>query len=168
MKKVTINIPDDCELVQTGEGKWEQRKMEKKFPKTWEEFCEMNPIKDDEYYLAPGADAGIQAVGTDFPKNREVQYKDILPNKETAGAILALMQLLQLRNCYNGVWEPDWTRPSEKYVIRSCCKDSDKNIEIITDHEYHSPRILTFKSEELCDQFLENFRDLIEIAKPLI
>ena len=29
-------------------------------------------------------------------------------------------------------------------------------------------RILAFKTEELRDKFLENFEDLIEIAKPLL
>ena len=109
-------------------------------------------------------DDGIHAMGTlpDFPQNREVQYKDILPNKETAGAILALMQLIQLRNCYNGVWEPDLNEDEPKYVIVNKQGNLHKIRNATINH------VLTFKSEELCDQFLENFRDLIETAKSLI
>lgn len=163
MKEVKIKIPDGFELVQIGEGRWEQRKEETP-PKTWEEFCKSHPIKDDEYFLAPGTDDGIQAIGTlpDFPRSREVQYKDILPNKETAEAFLALMQLIQLRNCYNGVWEPDWTDGEIKYTIMNGLNNLEKARNADISH------VLAFKSEELRDQFLENFRDLIEIAKPLI
>ena len=164
MKEVKIKIPDGFELVQIGEGKWEQRKKETP-PKTWEEFCKTHPIKDDEYFLAPGTDDGIQAIGTlpDFPRNREVQYKDILPNKETAEAFLALMQLIQLRNCYNGGWEPDWEDSEErKYVI------------VINENKIESSYLsttscpLAFRTEERRDLFIKNFRDLIEIAKPLL
>lgn len=163
MEEVKIKIPDGFELVQIGEGRWEQRKK-KTPPKTWEEFCKSHPIKDDEYFLAPGTDDGIQAIGTlpDFPRSREVQYKDILPNKETAEAFLALMQLLQLRNCYNGIWEPDWTDGEIKYTIMNGLNNLEKARNADISH------VLAFKSEELRDQFLENFRDLIEIAKPLI
>lgn len=163
MKKVKIEIPDDCELIQTGEGKWESRKIEKKLPKTWAEFCETHPIKEDECYLNPGM--GIAVIG-ELPEDlrkRNTLNGDILPNKETAEAFLALMQLTQLRNCYNGGWEPDWEDSEErKYVV------------IINENKIESSYLsttscpLAFKSEGLRDQFLGNFRDLIEIAKPLI
>lgn len=94
-KEVKIKIPDDCELVQTGKGKWEQRKIERKLPKTWKEFCKTHPIKEDECYLDPGV--GVAAFGK-LPepfKSRTTYNRDILPNKETAEAFLALMQLIQ-------------------------------------------------------------------------
>lgn len=165
MKKVTIKIPDDCELVQTGEGKWEQRET---LPKTWEEFCKTHPIKEDEYFLDPGV--GIAAFGkhSDVFHSRTTYNRDILPNKEIAGAILALMQLIQLRDCYNGDWKPDWSHCTEKYAIVAYFNDARGEVIIDTDFAYYYPRVLVFKSEELRDQFLENFRDLIEIAKPLI
>lgn len=162
MKKVKIEIPDGFELVQIGEGKWEQRK-EKTPPKTWEEFCKSHPIKEDEYYLDPGV--GIAAFGklSEPFKSRTTYNRDILPNKETAEAILALMQLIQLRNCYNGSWVPDWEDAEEKkHVILS----NGNEIAGFIGDLLSFP--LAFKSEGLRDQFLGNFRDLIEIAKPLI
>lgn len=161
MEEVKIKIPDGFELVQIGEGKWEQRKK-KTPPKTWEEFCKTHPIKEDEYYLDPGV--GIAAFGK-LPepfKSRTTYNRDILPNKETAEAVLALMQLIQLRNCYNGIWEPDWTDGEIKYTIMNGLNNLEKARTADISH------VLAFKSEELRDQFLENFRDLIEIAKPLI
>ncbi len=165
MEKVTIEIPPGYELVQTGEGKWEQRKIERKLPKTWEEFCEMNPIKDDEYFLTAGNDDGIEAFCKlpGFSRIRDPQYRDILPNKETAEAFLALMQLIQLRNFYNGDWEPDWGNENEKKIIIRNYRGR-----VLGGCEPTIGYVLTFKSEELRDQFLENFKDLIEIAKPLI
>ena len=161
-KEVKIIIPDDYELVQTGKGKWEQRKIERKLPKTWEEFCKTHPIKEDEYFLDPGV--GIAAFGkhSDVFHSRTTYNRDILPNKEIAGAILALMQLIQLRNCYNGVWEPDLNEDEPKYVIVNKRGNLHKIRNATINH------VLTFKSEELCDQFFQNFEDLIEIAKPLI
>lgn len=163
-KKVTIEIPDDCELVHTGEGKWEVRKEEKKLPKTWEGFCKTHPVKEDEYYINPGA--GIAAFGKlpDGLRSRDpLNNKDILPNKETAEAIHALMQLIQLRDCYNGDWVPDWADgESWKYNIELSC---DK---IVCSMSKTDSRVLAFRTMDLRDQFFKNFRDLIEIAKPLI
>ena len=163
MKEVKIKIPDGFELVQIGEGKWEQRKIERKLPKTWEEFCKTHPIKEDEYYLDPGV--GVAAFGK-LPepfKSRTTYNRDILPNKETAEAFLALMQLIQLRDCYNENWVPDWEDSEErKYVI------------VINENKIESSHLsttscpLAFRTEERRDLFIKNFRDLIEIAKPVL
>ena len=161
MGKVTIEIPDDCELVQTSEGKWEQRKIERKLPKTWKEFCETHLVTDKECYVNNYSDI---VTFTSAPTMRNpFGYRNLLPNLKTAKAMLALCQLIQLRNCYNGDWEPDWEDSEErKYVI------------IINDNKIESSHLsttscpLAFRTEGLRDQFLENFRDLIEIAKPLI
>lgn len=161
-KEVKIIIPDDCEIIQTGEGKWEQRKIERELPKTWDEFCKTHPIKEDEYYLSCNGD-GISAFGKHPDLSRDPRHRDILPNKETAEAFVALMQLIQLRNCYNGDWVPDWNDESrlKSVIVNNGGKD-------LRTHSITTNYVLTFKSEELRDQFLENFGDLIEIAKPLI
>ena len=39
---------------------------------------------------------------------------------------------------------------------------------ILSGHVFNTQYILAFKTEELRDKFLENFRDLIETAKPLL
>lgn len=71
--------------------------------------------------------------------------------------------LIQLRDCYNGYWEPDWKNEYEKKYVIVICRGEAESFRFET-----SNKVLAFKTEELRDQFLENFRDLIEIAKPLI
>lgn len=90
--------------------------------------------------------------------------RNLLPDRATAEAVLALCQLIQLRNAYNGDWVPDWDdEEQEKYVITFVCCDEIT----ITDsyNDAYSP--LYFKNEELAKEFLRYFRDLIEKIKPL-
>ena len=77
-------------------------------------------------------------------------------------AFVALNKLLQLRDHYNDGWEPDWSNSHIKCVI-------------YIDHEYISKasvksefHILAFEIEKVRDEFLSNFRELIETAKPLL
>lgn len=98
-------------------------------PKTWEEFCEINPIKD--YNSEP--------------------------------AFLALMKLHQLRDYYRQGWVPDWSniREDKYYII-----NNGTNVRLELAHISH--RFLSFQTKELAQQFLDNFRDLIEQAGDLI
>ena len=88
--------------------------------------------------------------------------KSMWPTRELAEAALALSQLCQLRDRYNGDWKPDWTDLNTKYTI--CAK---KNMLVKEGFlTYSTP--LCFKTGELRDEFYNNFKDLIEIAKPLL
>lgn len=89
--------------------------------------------------------------------------KNIFPTIEEAEACVALAQLCQLRDRYNDGWKPDWDSMSEtKYVL-----EISRNI-VVKNFYGNRHKILAFKTEELRDKFLENFRDLIETAKPLL
>jgi len=97
----------------------------------------------------------FKKVENELPKN--------FPNREEAEACLALAQLCQLRDRYNNGWKPNWEDYNEtKYCIEFC----QGRIETIDRVNCH--KILTFKTEDLRDKFLENFKDLIETAKPLL
>ena len=63
---------------------------------------------------------------------------------------------------YNDGWVPDWNTGEYKYTIEYY----ESNIIVETRCAYSS--FLTFKTEELAKIFLENFKDLITIAKPLL
>lgn len=76
--------------------------------------------------------------------------------------MLALCQLIQLRDCYNDGWVPDWTRNDTKYTIHVT-----KNILVGGTNTFVSS-ILVFKTEEIRNKFLNNFKDLIKVAKPLL
>lgn len=88
--------------------------------------------------------------------------KNRFPTKEEAEACLALAQLCQLRDIYNEGWKPDWTDNNEKFCIFF------NNEKVYSGLSYYTRHILSFKTQELRDKFLENFRDLIETAKPLL
>lgn len=123
-------------------------------PKSWEELGEIKG-----WYVDSFSDLMPWGEGSG---NKE-KDKNIFPTKEEAEACVALSQLCQLRDRYNEGWKPNWNSVAEtKYVIEIFKNNIAKNI-------YGGKhRILAFKTEELRDKFLENFRDLIEIAKPLL
>ena len=90
------------------------------------------------------------------------EHKNILPDRAIAEAILALYQLIQLRNCYNGDWVPDWTNyKQDKFTIEF------RNGKIFCSGALITSVLLCFKTEELRDEFLRNFRPIIEKLKPL-
>lgn len=140
---------------------WTKVKYKKKeLPKTWQEFCEQNPIRDMECFLGNSSD--LLTVGKDAGTRYEKRDKNILPSKQAAEAHLALMQLHQLRDCYRQGWEPNWEDNYDKHVI------------VKNRGEYGvfgcnwTSCFLTFQDKEIAEEFLTNFRDLIEQAWDLI
>lgn len=89
--------------------------------------------------------------------------RNIFATKEQTEASIAMAQLSQLMQVYNGSWEPDWRNAQEtKYTI--CFKE--ELIEI--NKAWIFREFLSFKEEEIRDKFLENFEDLILKARPLL
>lgn len=135
--------------------------IKKELPTTWEEFCKTHPRKVGEGYI--NSSSSIEIIGeTDNLVRGQVYDKNLLPSEEIAEAMLALCQLIQLRDCYNDGWKPDWNKEYYKYNIGYVCNT------LFTDSSSYMQRVLSFKSGELRDEFLENFRDIIETAKPLL
>lgn len=128
-------------------------------PKTWEEFCKRNDIASGESYIA--LNSMICELAT--WKRNSIADRNICTSKQEAEAFLALMQLRQLRKAYVKNWEPDWGNEySTKYNI--CVRGNICNVVPTIIHQ----RILSFPTEELAKQFLNNFKDLLEIAKTLL
>lgn len=85
------------------------------------------------------------------------------PSQELAEASEALRRLLFLRDYYNEGWQPNWTDEDEyKYCIKNFGN------ELYTIDLDFSVRVMTFKTPEIRDKFLEEQRELLEIAKPLL
>lgn len=120
----------------------------KKSPQ-WEEFGEIK-----------GFDCFVQPFS--FDTSISWYSKMLLPTKEEAEAYKVLPQLLQWRDKYNEGWKPDWEDESDKY----CLYFIDNKISNIMLASVNT--VLSFKTETIADKFLEDFRDLIEIAKPLL
>lgn len=133
--------------------------IEPHLPKTWEEFCDTHSVKEEECWIKNDSNIGSSLI-------RDRMYKDdknILPSKKYAEAMLALCQLIQLRNCYNNGWEPDWLND---VYDKWCIEINGMTISPSLNNSIRG--ILAFKEKDLRDKFLENFKDLIEIAKPLL
>lgn len=163
--EIKINVPEGMEIDKENSTfeciKFKHKKKE--LPKTWEEFRKNNPVKPNECYISTNSDI----TEVQFAKTLEERIVDIddnlLPSKEYAEAMLALCKLIQLRDCYNDGWEPDWCNISEtKYIIRHLRGRIDLAFGFYDGH------ILAFKTEELRKTFLNNFKDLIEQAKLLL
>lgn len=163
---VSITPPQGCEVdkVEVIDGVLAVtfKPKERKLPKTWEEFCEINDVSDKEFYID---DYGVICNAFDYKSvtsRHQEDDKNLLQNRATAEAILALCQLIQLRNAYNGDWVPDWKDyEQDKFTIEF--HDS----KIFCDCTSTLSALLYFRTDELRDEFLANFRPLIEKLKPL-
>jgi len=138
-------------------------KKEKELPKTWKEFCQNNPVKKDEEYYITSFSLIRSGNIEDRDRIRDsINDSNLLPSKEYAKAMLALCKLIQLRDCYNDGWKPNWSDKSEKH----CIFYNKGNVELFIRNSWSC--ILVFKSRELRNEFYNNFKDLIEQAKLLL
>ena len=156
---IEIEVPDGKKAV------WKDNKIvfediKPPLPKTWDEFCEQNLIKRGEYFLNSFSTSEQGTCETIRHKDSD---RNILPNKQATEQHLALMQLHQLRDCYRQGWVPNWKDfESNKYCI------------IFIDYKYAivlhntASSFLSFQSREIAEEFLTNFRDLIEQVGDLI
>lgn len=141
-KKHKVKIPKGYILVNETKTKIDGfmtitlglEQIKKPLPKTWDEFCKAN----------------------DTAEWRLSKYKY---NKE----IDALRKLLELRDHYNGGWDPNYKNSSTMKYYIGYEKD-----EISRGQLSYTSRILAFRTKELRDLFLENFIDIIETAKLLL
>lgn len=84
------------------------------------------------------------------------------PTQELADASEALRRLLFLRDYYNEGWQPDWNDNATKYSIEV------EVGEIVGRNHHCNARIMSFKTNDVRNKFLEEQRELLEIAKPLL
>ena len=154
---IEIEVPDGKIAI------WKDNKVvfediKPQFPKTWEEFCEQNTIKRSECYL----DISSCIIDMWDGKRDISSDRNVLPNKQATEAHLALMQLHQLRDCYREGWEPDWNNDCNKYIIVK-----NRNKYVVFGGNWTN-EFLSFQDRERAEEFLTNFRELIEQAGDLI
>lgn len=153
-KELKIQVPEGYEIDRENSTfeKIVFKKEERKLPKKWEDLYEVKGWFVD--FHSDVVTSGSMRTA-DSVKNR-------FPTKEEAEACLALAQLCQLRDRYNDGWKPDWEDSYVKYILYYWGDDITKT------HCTNARTLLSFKTQKLRDEFLENFRDLIETAKPLL
>ena len=152
--EININNPLSQLLIKYGEEI--ELPEKRKLPKTWEEWVETNPYIEEEFYISTLSTVDVQ---DNYGDRSKFCYNN-LSTKEDAEGLLALIKLKRLRDCYNDGWEPDWEDGTQlKFCISLNCN------EIIPYSSHHQHYFLAFRTQELRDEFLYNFRDLIEEAK---
>lgn len=112
---------------------------------TYEEALKEAHRKDEYYYLPDSLEA---------------------PSEELVDATIALLKLLFLRDYYNEGWQPDLKNKEQRGI--SVILDSEGNFfvwGVLKETETHA---LVFKDEKVAKRFIEEQKELLEIAKPLL
>lgn len=142
-----------AELVKELSAKDETK--ENTLPKTWEEY--IGTLNKGYFIDCNSSIVEVLQIG-----NANVS-RNTLPTKELAEGFRAMMQLMSLRQAWIGEWKPDWTNSAiEKWFIHFVSND----IRIDYYHTFRAP--LSFPTQEMAEEFLKCFKNLIEKAKVLI
>ena len=89
--------------------------------------------------------------------------KHVFSDYKQVQAHIAMIKLHLLRDEYRQGWKPDWKNGNQgKYVIES------SEGKCYVDNYNHISSFLAFQDEKTANEFLTNFRDLIEEAGDLI
>lgn len=154
MKNLKITPPKGYE-IDTEKSTFEDivfKPVNKELPKSWEE---LKSVKG--WWVTKQANLNTAS------SNAEKGNENIFAIEAQARASIALAQLSQLREVYRAGWQPDWSGIKKKYVIERV------ENKITTENCYsYFNYFLSFQSEEIRDEFLKNFKDLIEEASPLL
>lgn len=150
----TVQVPEGYEIDKE-KSTFEQIvfKAVDKLPRKWEDLKTLNG-----FFVDTDSDVLEHNTGRHADKD-----KNVFPTKEYAEAALALAQLLQLRQAWIGEWKPDWKNENEdKYCITRIGDKLEINCMCLA-YIIHS-----FPTKEMANDFLTNFKDLLETAKPLL
>ncbi len=158
-KKITL--PEGWEVEKVKGSVIYLKETRNELPKTWEEFCEMYPSKEGEALI--DEDGFISIYTSEAPDRNEQYDRNVLSNQTQAYAFRALMQLVRLRDCYRQGW-----LQSKNDDIKHCIAYNVNEDRIVGSYSNKLNAVLCFQSAEIRDQFMENFKDLIEEAKELI
>ena len=152
---IEIEVPDGMNAIWK-DGKVVFEDIKSQLPKTWKEFCKNYPINSGEFIIGLSSQIGSPRWG-----DRDINIdRNVLPNYKAGEAHLALMQLHQLRDCYRQGWIPDDNH--DNYLILNNRGKYNISVNNWTSH------FLTFQDRDRAEEFLTNFRDLIEPAGDLI
>lgn len=143
-----------------GQSTWENRHAEyQKWynsidkPMSWEEYCEQNPIQEDKYFIN-----NYSIIVPSYIKKRALYTDANIMSKELCEAFVAYMKLIQLKNA----WIKDYVDSIMDRKIIAC-----NNKVKFTDAGCHTCG-LSFPSKDMAQEFIDTFKDLLEIAKPLL
>lgn len=157
-KELKITIPEGY-CIDESKSTFEKIVFKKKDtkPRSWEEYCKN--FKGQYYYIQDYRDN----IATSFtPDGLISAHKNYVPSEELAEAFLAMMQLMSLRQAWIGDWEPNWN--GRKFYNCIVILDNKYIVEYFSKYR----QVLSFPTKEMAEDFMTTFKDLLEIAKPLI
>ena len=137
-------------------------------PKTWEEFCDIR--RDFIFYFIDEMSYIKRSCKRRAFRNKGIdsRNKNLLPSEEDAKAHLALMQLHQLRDCYRQGWLPNNDSSDTMYNVYRYYNISAHKYSYSIFESPYMHDFLSFQSEDIATEFLNNFRKLIDQAGDLI
>ena len=147
-KELKIEIPKGYEIDKEKStfAKIVFKKIDNR-PKTWEEYCELTKGNTSNY-----ANATTLMVYKDRFNGAYNEFS----TKERAEQLIAIGKLMQLRD----YWVKGYKTTEEEYVIYITCQG---NIRVTTwDNKFMKK--LTFPTEEMANDFINCFRNLIKTA----
>lgn len=145
MKTQVIEIPDGQRIAEI---------IFEDIPKRVKSWYDLESLSG--YYVSSCSTiASINKIGA-VPNN-----KNVFSTKELAEAALAMAQLSQLRDNYREGWVPDFKNLVTKYYIYF------HEYEPVVGKGAKTYSFFCFQTQDLANEFLENFRDLIIKAQPL-
>lgn len=158
------NIFDWAETKQ-GITTWNKRNDEyKKWydsenkPLSWKEYCVQYPITKDDWCIEYGGVCEVfdKRFYTTEQERDPITCVDVM-SKDHCEAFVAYMKLFQLRNA--------WVQNRDGIRVYKL---------IILDHQLYVRSIdydtggLSFPTRVMAEEFMETFKDLLEVAKPLL
>ena len=151
-KSIVIDIPDGM-CIDKNKSTFEKIVLKKKDnkPRSWKEYLELNTGFD-----GVGIDwncGGVQTTGLHH------RGKAIVPT-HLAQPFIAMMQLMSLRQEWIGDWKPDWRK--DNYCVAATNNNISAGVLVNFTHP------LSFPTQEMATDFMNTFKDLLEIAEPLI
>ena len=162
-KELKITIPEGHKIDWQESAKQEKivfKKKEDTKPRSWEEYCKLQASKHAKGYFMD-SDSNQHNAEWDRMTN-PIMWRTVLPSKELVEASRAMMQLMSLRQSWIGDWKPNLIDYTLKYCI--CISYGELKIDYTQHHQYP----LSFSTREMATDFRNSFKDLLEIAKPLI
>ena len=128
----------------------EKELIDDRLPKTWDEYCAKHGEVGDKIKAS---------LNTAYMTINRYVFSDC----KQAQAHIAKMKLHLLRNEYRQGWVPEWGNIDEsKFVIEMAGN------ELVVENYGITRHSLSFQDEKRAEEFLTNFRELIEQAGDLI
>jgi hypothetical protein len=159
-QQIKLLIPNGFEIDRENSTEKEilLKPIKKQLPKTWEELGEIKGYWIE--YNCSVENNKEEGSFACFEKNR-----NIFATEAQAKASIALAQLSQLREVYRQGWKPKDYNPNRsepKYWIGII------NHKIVVSESFTLAQFLSFQSQEIAEEFLTNFEELIVEAAPLL